>query len=70
LYLLIKQNHIKHFLKVFTKLKPVELKKLLSKQANLAINSNKNPFVAKYKNKEINICIGFKNFIRTLSSSA
>jgi hypothetical protein len=39
-----------------TKLKPVELKKLLSKQANLAINSNKNPFVAKYKNKEINIC--------------
>ncbi|CAC9497603.1 hypothetical protein [uncultured Gammaproteobacteria bacterium] len=40
-----------------TKLKPTELKKLLSKQANLAINSNKNPFIAKYKNKEINICI-------------
>lgn len=39
------------------KLKPSEIKQLLSKQQNLEIISNKNPYLAKYKNHNITLYV-------------
>jgi hypothetical protein len=39
------------------KISPIEIKKLLSNQKYLEIRSNKNPYIAKYKNKEIVLCV-------------
>ncbi|RUA06130.1 MAG: hypothetical protein DSY43_02805 [Gammaproteobacteria bacterium] len=39
------------------KLKPNEIKLLLSKQKYIEIKSNKNPYIVKYKNKDINLYV-------------
>lgn len=39
------------------KLKPNEIKRLLSKQQHIEIKSNKNPYIAKYKNKDITLYV-------------
>ncbi len=39
------------------KLKPNDIKLLLSKQQHIEIKSNKNPYIVKYKNKDINLYV-------------
>jgi hypothetical protein len=45
------------------KISPIELKKLLFNQKYLKIKSNKNPYIAKYKNKEIVLCVKIISYL-------